>query len=369
VIRYFTSEILPGLDLALAALNTAEAEGDAATLARSFSGMAVVMGLLRRHRVASWYAQRAESLAQRVDSVPTQAYVLMVTGMYRLGLGLWEEVDAGAERCLALCVKLGDRGRLVEGLTTQAMRACFLARYEHAASLFLEIEEIGRQSDNPIHQAWGACGQGEALLWLGRLDVALETLDEALALLSGRADHTEEIRAHGLRAAVLWRLGRRDEAVASARAAVELTARFSTSTCSTLEGHASAAGVLLSAWQAAPESAAARADARRACAQLDKPARVFPIGRPRASIVRGRWAFLSGRRRRALACWRRAVDLARALRLPLDEGLAHLELARQFGPRDPERVVHARAAGAIFTQLGTPHERGLAESLLPERVR
>ena len=50
--------------------------------------------------------------------------------------------------------------------------------------------------------------------------------------------------------------------------------------------------------------------------------------------------------------------------LPLDEGLAHLELGQHVGLAPRTRLAHLEAARRIFVRLEIPHERALAETAL-----
>ena len=362
IIRYFTCEITPGLDLALQALNAAEREGDTASLARSSSGMCVVLGLLGLHRPAEAYSKRSEALVSRLDHLPTSSYVLMAISMYRLGAGRWEEVREGAERCAAISRRLGDQPRLAEALTILAMLACFRSEYEESGATFAEVEAIGGRSENRLHQAWGACGRGEVAYRLGRLGASTKALDEALALLRGETDHTEEIRAHGLRAAALWDGGEPEAALSSAEEAARLAAQFPTHTCSAMEGNACSAMVFLRSWEAGRRPRELRRAISLSLVRMAKQAKAFPIAGPRAWLLRGIAARQFDGQGRALACWRKALRLAGRLGMPLEEGLAHLELGRHASP--PDRRPHLAAAVAIFDRLGVPIERARAESAL-----
>jgi hypothetical protein len=81
-------------------------------------------------------------------------------------------------------------------------------------------------------------------------------------------------------------------------------------------------------------------------------ARVFPIGRPRYLVLRGRQRWLLGKRDGAIRSWREALAQAERLLMPYETGLAHAALGANLDPADPERTEHIEAARDILTRLG-----------------
>ena len=65
-----------------------------------------------------------------------------------------------------------------------------------------------------------------------------------------------------------------------------------------------------------------RQRAQASCTALGTFARVFPIARPRASLLRGRHERISGNAKKASARWRESLALARRLRMPYEQQLA-----------------------------------------------
>jgi hypothetical protein len=83
-------------------------------------------------------------------------------------------------------------------------------------------------------------------------------------------------------------------------------------------------------------------------------AKVFPVGRPRAALLRGRHQWLLGRKADAFRSWRAGLAKAQELSMSYEEGLAHYELGRHLEPGDDARVSHLGAAREIFGRLGVP---------------
>jgi hypothetical protein len=162
----------------------------------------------------------------------------------------------------------------------------------------------------------------------------VDLLEAALALLAEAPDRAEEIRAWGLLAAARWRRGEPCLARSAADSAARLIAQLPSPTAHyLLEGYAGVAEVYLALWEASRRQAPAESrklarQVLQACTAMQKFARVFPIGRPRARLLQGRAEWLAGRRSRAMKAWR--AGLAEALRLGMryEEALAREEIGR-----------------------------------------
>jgi hypothetical protein len=120
-----------------------------------------------------------------------------------------------------------------------------------------------------------------------------------------------------------------------------------------LAGYANLARAALWLWEHGPATAAGdyarlSAEAQR---RLNRYARTFPIGRPAAQLWRGTSRYLCGRPESAIRHWRRAIALARSLRMPYEEALAHRELASRLPQHDPRRKEHEEAGRELCEAL------------------
>jgi len=61
---------------------------------------------------------------------------------------------------------------------------------------------------------------------------------------------------------------------------------------------------------------------------------------------------LSGRKRRAMRLWQRALVLAESADTPYEGARAHFEIGRHLCAGDPERARHLRVAHEAFSRLG-----------------
>jgi class 3 adenylate cyclase/tetratricopeptide (TPR) repeat protein len=363
-ICYLKVEMSEGLNRALRSLNMSERAGQSPALARSYAGMCLVAGMLRRHRLAERYARLTEDTARRSGHLPTLAYVLMAVCVYRLGVGQWDLVKAEADESVALSERLGDRRQLADSITVLAMLACFRAQYDEAGKLYDRIYEVACKSENVIHQAWGFSGHGECSFRQNKLEQAIEQLQEASRLLEGKEHRTEEIRLQGLLAVSHWRLGRKVSALNFAQDTMEQIANCSYATASTLEAFDGIAEIYLEAWQQTPDSAELRRNARLACAKLRWYAKVFPIGRSRSLCCQGNLCWMTGRKSRARRLWRASLDEAKRFALPLETALAHYEIGRHEPDGSVERQSHLQQAIDRLESLGIEYELRLAREAM-----
>ena len=317
-----------GLNRALRALNLSERAGKSAPLARAYAGMSLVTGMLRLHALAERYAVLAEKTARDVGNLPTLAFVLMVSGVYRLGTARWQQVLRDAEESIALAEQLGDLHQLGHSLTVRAMLHCFRANYAEALQDYEQLREIARRHENVVLRAWSFSGRGECLFRQSRLDEAIACFTETLQLLSGLEHRTEDIRMHGMLAAAHLALGNEDQAWSFAQQTMQIISQGSYATVSTLEGFDGATEVCLVRLEAEPENMERRQAAERACGQLRWYAGVYPIGRPRWLHQRGRLQGILGKETAAHRDWRRALREAKKYGLPFEQRVVKSTLDR-----------------------------------------
>ena len=79
-------------------VNEAEKAGASAELASSYSGMAVLAGFAQLHSLADIYVERALAIAEEVNQPSNLITVAVVTSVYQIAVGKWQEIRARAER-------------------------------------------------------------------------------------------------------------------------------------------------------------------------------------------------------------------------------------------------------------------------------
>ena len=350
------NEILPGTNATLRALNLAETAGPSPELATANATAMILAGLLNWPRAARSYARRAEAVARRVAHPPHQSVILCYLCMHHLGQGRWGRVEAFAHEALDVVERLQDHHQRGEVATILAMLAAFRADYRAGERWCGRVRAAARRSGNTMHAAWAANMEGEYAYRLGRFEEAAGRLRESAALLAGNRDRTEEVRIRGMLAGLAARAGDWPAAAACAAAAAEEIGRNSTITCSTLEGFAGLAEARVRLLERDPGSPPARAAAGVALAALRKYARLYPIGRPRLALYKGRTHAMAGSPARAVGVWRQGLAQAVRLRMPFDAALLLEALGRNSAPGSPDRGDFLRRAREAYAALGMEGE-------------
>src|SRR5262245_12639695 len=175
--------------------------------------------------------------------------------------------------------------------------------------------------------SWGLLRRAEVQTARREFEAADASLAEAERIVP-QLGLPEQIRALGLRAFLVLKSGRIDEAVTMADRAAELVRQAKTIHAYCIDPYGRIAEVHLAAWaKAGRASREAAAKARSSCATLRSAARIFPIAVPRYCLHEGTRRMLAGRRKSAEAIWKRGLTAARSLTIPYDEAFLLLALA------------------------------------------
>jgi hypothetical protein len=200
--------------------------------------------------------------------------------------------------------------------------------------------------------------QAHALVRLGRVDEAMPLCAQGLAALESAEQlsvRSELTMALGVHAGACLREGDLEAALRLATRAVQLMSTTSpvtywmkspiTHTLETLLAVLEQEGSRAWRWDLPNQIATVLRVAHQY-------ARLFPMGRPQASLASGTLAWLLGQPRRATRRWQRAVRQARQLEMPYEEACARFELGRRLPPEAAARAEHLAAAARIFEGIG-----------------
>ncbi len=211
----------------------------------------------------------------------------------------------------------------------------------------------------PQVQVWGLSWHLWCGLVLGPDHSHWEALATALSqCLGAHADVplADQILGHGLLALARWRRGEPELARKAAEAAGQIIVRTNQISHYLLPAYAGLAEVCMGLGAASPGEPALQRDmrrrARRLCGVLGQFSLMYPVGRPRALLVRGQYHAACGRPRRARRAWDKSLAAAERLRMPYEQAQAHAALGRQGPPDDPLRETHQARARELFARLG-----------------
>jgi tetratricopeptide (TPR) repeat protein len=205
------------------------------------------------------------------------------------------------------------------------------------------------------------------LLSLGQLEQAMTCLESARSLL---AEHTDmvgvaiESDMYGMLVSVYLEQKEYQKASSAAQHLENLLAKSPMVQFDSLLKYASLVEARLALWETSEHTPDIAKLANRACKSLERCARTFPIGRPRAWLSRGRCLWLSGKTAKAHQFWRKSLVAAAQLAMPYEQGLAHYEIGRHMDADAVERATHLHQAIDIFDRLGAGPARERAQAAL-----
>jgi class 3 adenylate cyclase/tetratricopeptide (TPR) repeat protein len=362
-IFYLNNAKVPSIHAAYRALNLSETVGESPELARNYAHAAVFSGLLRMHRSAQAYAERARVMAAVVDQPSCTAYVAFIRGVYWVTVGAWEAGEEDLVKAIQITERIGEKRRWYESTFTLANVLSRKGDYVRSAALSGELHQSGTRHSVPQVQIWGLSWQLWCRLALDPDGPQLPSMASALAGCLGAAEGVplaDQILGYGLLALARWRRGQVESARDAADAAEEIIGRTNQVSHYLLPAYVGLAEVYVGLWEAHPRERTLVEEMRRRthhlCKLLGQFSQMYPIGQPDAWLVRGHYERLRGRAGRAQRAWNRSLAAAGRYRMPYEKGRAHAALGRYLPPGDPASKVHRSRARECFGQIGAGYD-------------
>lgn len=372
---FFSSDDLKLLYSALKIVNLTERFGASRELASGFALLCVVAGVLRQHKLAETYRKLAYQSAKLLNEPAALAKILLMTNMYRIGIGDWLNAIPETTQAMQIFEQLGDNLQLGLILTVQGLMASLRNQYSESQQYFQTLYVLARRTENLLYQSWGLVGRASALLHLGEPLRAIDLAREALSLLRQTIDQSEEIRAYAVLCLAYHRLERWGDLQEVLEQLEHRIESASPTVYSTIEGYMAPAQIYLDLWArnrfegiALPNWVARRpqsywdANVKRALTWAQKFAKVFPVGKPRALIFLGQWHALRGKNTAAERVFKEAIQSAHQLEMPHQEGLAWYHWAQSC--RGEARRQALAESVRLFEYLSLPYELAQARQLL-----
>jgi class 3 adenylate cyclase/tetratricopeptide (TPR) repeat protein len=331
-IYYFQGDKARLLYATLRATNLAEGLAELSpVLVANYASLGSICGVIPLRRPAERYLRLARGLSEQVNAPDASILVDLLTGMYETSIGEWQAAREHFEPGLERAIALGDKRRwseLAVCLETILSPCLFNISYRGEAfwrELVDNICKTGRDTGNLHVLGCGLAGAMRGHRTLGSDETASNYLAELATFLQDQPETLEPI--HRLEAAAfladaalargdlhtwqhwLQQANRWMSNVApsmKSRTLPALTAVFRSAMTPPRDSEPAGARVLR--WNLATESAA----------NFKRFAGVYPIGRPRAFLVRGDLEASLGHGTRAAKLWRQALADAMRLKMPAD---------------------------------------------------
>ncbi len=345
----------------LTLLNWSERAGVAVGVTAGSMPVGLLCNMIGWPGLASSYHGRAVRAAEQVGHPAT-------LGMAYLGLGLHEHYVGDLPKALEHFEHAARAYREAGDLrgwggTRLSISTVYADQGElsGATEEALEMIRIGRDGADHQVEAWGLLSLGRSRFRAGELDAAVSALQSAIELLRAIPDYPVLAWA----CSCLGQTYLRQELLSDALSALEESHRIIVQRSVRANQVAFCENALAEGYLAVAERekgaerAAAIKKAKRACRAALREGRIFRVGLPAATRMRGRYEWLRGRRSSADTWWGRSVAAAEQLGARYDLGLTCLEI----GKRTKERQYLERAE-AIFAQIGAKLDLAEAQSAI-----
>ena len=370
---WIENKTLLGMFCGIRSINLAEAAGLRALMAQAYGPMAYTFGLMRLHRLAQAYLNRAQAIIQQETSPEVQESVWMMTGLYYAGLGKIKRADEALARSADLSGLLGKHW--VQGNSWALNLVLVYQKGE-----FDRCMEFAQQIGNMAQQSGDLGFEAAALYWEAVVQLQKDELDGVVSLLEESASYPPEVMnrfdwiiLHSALARAFSRLDQLDLAKIEADKTSEFIAEISYPVgYSYLYGYSGVAEVYLTLWEMGSNLQTdqdLKASARRACKDFNFFAKVFPLSKPDAWRFQGLYDWQTGDQGKAFKAWQNSLAHAQEQENSYQQGLTHYEIGRHLSAGEKmedgsSRRAHLQYAVEVFSDLGATYDLKRAHAAL-----
>ena len=352
---FFLNDSLRLLNGTLASLNLAERCGSTAETISGYNALALGLGMSGMVGVARYYSRRAFQLAAERGGKPDVARANLVAGVLASGLGESELAASRGEEAAALFRELGDRARLQNAFIMVAFDALLHGDFVRAERLLDDLTAPGSSDADDAARAWRLCARAIIETVKGGADAAL--MQELRSVADRKHSRADQLLCFGVLASTYEGRGDFEAALEAAERGLDVLKDCRVVWAAYgVYGAAGIVGVLVGHWERAVEARVSnsglQAKARTACNLLLSAARTCPVCYPVALLLRGRMAFLDGRRAWARRNFRRAVGRTEKLNMRYFTGVAWRQIGKYSAQDNPARRVAFTRAEQAFGAVG-----------------
>lgn len=344
--------------LALWAANQTGRAGRGAALAQPYAILGLTAGMIRLRGIAQRYFELADAAAAEAGE-PTQAIgAMFLRALYLHGLGSIAPWQATLDRAYALAARSGIDHQADVLRMGMAFHAWILGRYPASLAYVAETRASSQRRYDEQLAGWCLLSSASCLERLGAFELAATDLERAGTMLERLGDVAIQSNVDGLGSLIQLRVGDARAARQLAEASVARFVAGPPTSGMAITAYSSVARAATEMW--VESGVGARRDpaleklATAAGAQMDRFARMFPVGTATAHVHRGELRHARGDLAGAVREWKAAVAVAPSIGGRWEEGVALSALARH-GPA-AEREAAAQRAGTILREIGCRYE-------------
>ena len=306
-------------------------------------------------------------LVHSFADVEARLLILIVVGYISAGSGDWQKFERAFGEVVEISKKFGHRRRLADGLNSLIYLHLLQGHYGSLAPLVDALSAVVERLDDPRYQVYVLAGKSYSYIHAGEFEHALECLANAQRIFSAHpeiGDVNQKLEIYGLLSIAYLRASQIDSALEAAGLALELSSSSYPSVYHALSGYTRPAEVYLNLLENDPSRTDLSDLAHKACGQLGRYARIFPIGEPCFRLSQGFYHWLHQKHAKAQQAWQQSLAAANRLSMLNEQGQAHYEIARHLERKSAERRAHLEHAHQIFTQCSETYYKGVVEELM-----
>ena len=357
-------------------LNISEITGERNLMARAYATTGFTIGLSGFRKFAEVYLQKANEIIRNGASIKSRELVLRFSGYYYALNGEYAQAEKSLLQAANLAGELGQNW--IQETNWTALLFVSLFRGEFTRALYF----VQRVKSSAINR--GDAGfEAAANYWEAAVKIEQNKLEEAIGLIDLAAAAPREVMnildwviVYTVLAQAYLRQGRIIAALDEAEHTACIFNQIKRpSNGLFLLGYSGLADVYLRAWEQQPGSIPAerlRNSARLASRNLNRFARIFPSGQPRAHLYQGSWDWIEGDHKKALRAWQNGLLLGEKYNSKFDQGLTHYEIGKHLLPGEISLLgwtgtQHLQFAEQIFDDLGAIYYLEQVNLALAER--
>jgi class 3 adenylate cyclase/tetratricopeptide (TPR) repeat protein len=350
--------------IVLRMLNFSERNDFRPGIIMGFATLGLIADFMAFFKLARYYFRKAALLADQSQHLGVQGLVYNFRAIHENIQGQWNTTLEYTQR--AADSQHQDGYWNVRGwalaLSNSADAHIHLGNFTQALRHAQDLVQLGQESGDRQAQCWGLSRQGFAQRGLGRLEEAIESLEEGMELAKTVPDYQTYVDSGGELGQCYLRKGTLEQAFAvfeeCRRSSLEHNLMKSPVITRFRNGLAEAC--LLAVEQSDKND---KRDwlkkAGRACQDALKQGKAYPPGTPEAMMLRGRYEWLRGRHNSARKWWQRSLVGAERMDLRYDLGRTLLEIGERFNERE-----YLERAEALFTQTVSEWELARAREIM-----
>ncbi len=357
---FFDNDVLNLVYTDLAMLNTAQQLAPTPELVEAFAFISAILGLAKLHPLAESSLVEARRVAEAQKQISLTTRVAIVASVYRIGLGQWEQVKNSLNPALQDAERLGDKPQWAEATVILAFTAFLEGQFETCEALYSHLAARSLEWDMQQQIIWARAAQALLAIHQANPQAAVDYCEDGLARLQSNSDRISEINMYAHLASARFNLGQYPVALQAAAEAMQRIVVAPPVVYSTCNAYLELATVYFGLWEQARRAGQTASEHKAQAGQLLRQMEIFknnfPIGAPQYFRAKGVYLWLLGKPGPAKAQWEKSLATARKLRMPFQEALTLLDIARFRQAPDPALF---EPAAAIFQSLGCHHELGL----------